>query len=296
MNENFEFREASWEAGSEETITGYAVVFEQRTVLYKDPLTGKEYGEIIDRHALDGAQMDDVVLRYNHKGHVLARTKNRSLRLKVDSYGLKIEADMSKSDAAREFYKEVKNGLIDKMSFAFQVKEEDFDSATSTRRILAISRLQDVSLVDFPAYDQTQVSARSKFETLAEPDRQDYRIAQVRNIHTEIRNRIAVLDIPGEAADYRSRAEIGMEEHKTQLSYPEEIEALRHDILQLRSKVNQATGSDNLDSALEFRASLDNLEQQLRSEITKMQRLRADIAAGRVTGRIIEKSKATPHK
>ena len=64
----FERRTASWEAGEEAKITGYAVVFEQRTVLYKDPATGIEYGEIIDRRALDGADMRDVVLRYNHQG------------------------------------------------------------------------------------------------------------------------------------------------------------------------------------------------------------------------------------
>ena len=73
--DNFERRTSSWEAGSEAIITGYAVVFDQRTVLYKDPDTGIEYGEIIDRHALDGADMEDVVLRYNHQGRVLARTE-----------------------------------------------------------------------------------------------------------------------------------------------------------------------------------------------------------------------------
>ena len=151
--DNFERRTSSWEAGVEAIITGYAVVFDQRTVLYKDPDTGIEYGEIIDRHALDEADMEDVVLRYNHQGRVLARTRNKSLQLSIDDYGLKIRADMSGSDEALGFYKEIKSGLLDKMSFAFQVKEESYDRTTNTRRILAISCLRDVSLVDFPASD-----------------------------------------------------------------------------------------------------------------------------------------------
>ena len=36
---NLQLRAASWEAGSEGKIVGYAVVFEQRTVLYTDPVT-----------------------------------------------------------------------------------------------------------------------------------------------------------------------------------------------------------------------------------------------------------------
>ena len=283
MNENFEFRAAGWEAGDAETIIGYAVVFEQRTVLYKDPETGIEYGEIIDRHALDKADLDDVVLRYNHTGRPLARTRNKSLKLSIDGHGLRIEADLSGSSEGRSFYQDVKSGLLDKMSFAFQVQEETRERSTNTRRILAISRLQDVSLVDFPAYDQTQVSARSRFEAMAEPDRKAFRTAQVRNVHAEMRNRIAALHIPGEAADYRSRAEMERQSNGYPPELPprpDEVEALRHDILELRSKLDQAASSDNLDSALELRANLDELEQQLKTAISKRQAIRAKVAAG----------------
>lgn len=121
MNQNAEYRAASWRAGQDGTINGYAVVFDSRTVLYKDPETGLEYGEVIDSHALDGADMSDVVLRFDHQGHALARTRGGSLRLSVDQHGLRVDADMTLSDEARSFYQEVKNGLIDKMSFAFTV-------------------------------------------------------------------------------------------------------------------------------------------------------------------------------
>lgn len=279
----FERRTSSWEAGSEASISGYAVVFEQRTVLYKDPATGIEYGEIIDRHALDGADMRDVVLRYNHQGHVLARTKNKSLQLTIDPHGLLIHADMSGSDEAKAFYKEVQSGLLDKMSFAFQIKEDSWDRETNTRRILAIESLRDVSLVDFPAYDQTNVSARSSFEAFAEPDRLAFRVRQVENVHAEILCRITSLGFSTEdRADYHSPT---IQEPRLTFpfkSVPDETEPLRHQILTLRDKISSRKGSADLESALSLRAKLEDLGLQFTTALKKKDELRRKIAAGAI--------------
>ena len=62
----------------------------------------------------------------------------------------------------QNIYKSVKSGLLDKMSFAFTVKEEQWDYETDTRRIMNIDKLFDVSIVDIPAYEGTSVFARSK--------------------------------------------------------------------------------------------------------------------------------------
>lgn len=183
-----EFRAASWEADQSGKISGYALVFNQRTVLYKDPETGAEYGEQIDRHALDGADLSDVVLKYNHQGRVLARTRNNSLKLSVDDHGLKIEADLTGSDEARSILQDIQSGLLDKMSFAFTVAKdgEQWDTTTRTRTVLKIDRIFDVAVVDFPAYEQTEVSARSAFESFAEPERRAYRVKQVWNIRENL--------------------------------------------------------------------------------------------------------------
>lgn len=181
MNENIEKRSSSWAAESEGKITGYAVVFENRTLLYRDPDTGSEFYEVIDRHALDNADLSDVILRYDHEGHVLARTRNGSLKLTIDDKGLKIEADMTQSEEARNFYEEVKQGLVDKMSFAFVVAPEgdEYDNNTRTRRIKSISRLFDVSIVSFPAYEATEVSARSALIPYAEAEKEDRNISEI---------------------------------------------------------------------------------------------------------------------
>lgn len=295
---NFEFRTSNWEVGKAETITGYAVVFEQRTILYKDPVTGIEYGEIIDRHALDSADMSDVVLRYNHQGRVLARTRNHSLQLSIDNNGLNICADMSGSDEALGFYKEVKNGLLDKMSFAFQVKEESYDHQTNTRRILAISCIRDVSLVDFPAYDQTKVSARSKFEEFAEPDRSAHQKVQVAVIHTEMRKLIESMGLHDKDTpdNYMSPAEYNAEIASLRSGYycsrPDETEPLKHQILVLRDKIQQQKDSSNLEAAQSLRNQLESLNLQLRTAISVKQELRKKIAQGVVGGKILESTES----
>lgn len=179
------YRSASWEAEQGEKISGYALVFNQRTVLFKDPETGLEYGEQIDRHALDSANMSDVVLKYNHTGRVLARTRNNSLVLSVDDHGLKIVADMSGSDEALSILKDIRSGLLDKMSFAFTTAPNGatWDTATRTRTVTHIDRVFDVSVVDLPAYEQTEVSARSLFTPFAEQER---RVRQVNTIRSEL--------------------------------------------------------------------------------------------------------------
>lgn len=291
---NLEFRTSNWEVGNAETISGYAVVFEQRTVLYKDPVTGIEYGEIIDRHALDCANMADVVLRYNHQGRVLARTRNHSLQLSIDDHGLNIRADMSGSDEAMSFYKEVKNGLLDKMSFAFQVKEDIYDQQTNTRRILAISCIQDVSLVDFPAYDQTQVSARSKFTEFAEPDRAAYKKAQVAVIHAEMQRRIESMGFHDNetSEDYISPAEYNAKIASFRSGYfqarPDAAEPLKHQILVLRDKIQQKKDSSDIEAAQSLRNLLESLELQLHTALSVKRELRNKIAQGVIGGKILE--------
>lgn len=282
---NLQLRAASWEAGSEGKIVGYAVVFEQRTVLYTDPVTNFEYGEIIDRNALDGADLSDVILRYNHGGRCLARTRNQTLQLTIDDHGLRIEADMTKSEEARSFYEDVKSGLIDKMSFAFEIQESEWNPDTRTSRVTKISRLLDVSLVDFPAYNQTQVSARGSFEAFAEPERRAYQVAQVSEIHAEMRSRIAEA-APGKADSYRSREE---QSQRGGWRIPglfgsdggiDEEEALRHDIASIGAALDQARGSADVEAAQQLRSRLDALEGQLLEAVEARQQLRHKVASG----------------
>lgn len=142
-------------------LEGYAIVYGQETMIGEE-----DWGwlESIDARALDEADMSDTCLKYNHLDNtpILARVRNGSLKLTNDSHGLFMRAELLEDD--RHFYNRVKSGLLDKMSFAFTVKEQkiDYNSKPMKRTITKIGRLFDVSVVDVPAYDQTSLYARSK--------------------------------------------------------------------------------------------------------------------------------------
>ena len=144
-------------------IKGYAVVFDSPETY--------DYTEVIDKHALDETDMTDVVLRYNHEDTfmVLARTRNKSLNLNVDDKGLFMEATLQDDISQhRDIYNAIKSGLIDKQSFAFTVDEDTYDYDTDTRTITKIGKLFDVSVVDQPFYNATDVSVASSNDDFLE--------------------------------------------------------------------------------------------------------------------------------
>lgn len=143
-------------------VRGTAIVFDTPTCLFE--VDGVKYYEVIDRHALDGCDLSDVIMNYNHGGKVVARLRNKTLVLTITDRGLDMEADLSGTAAGRDLYEEIDGGYIDKMSFSFVVRAAEYDATTHTRRITKIRKLYDVSAVDIPAYEETSLSARSFFE------------------------------------------------------------------------------------------------------------------------------------
>lgn len=140
-------------------VRGTPIVFNQETVIWE--FDGVQYKEIIASRALDGAKIDDVVLNIDHEGKPAAKTKNQTLKLDIRNDAVYMEADLSQNATGRELYEDIENGFYDKMSFAFTVEEDSYNRDTHTRTITKIKRLYDVSAVTFPAYEQTQISARS---------------------------------------------------------------------------------------------------------------------------------------
>ena len=134
-------------------VKGYAAVF-------NSPET-YSYTEVISEKAFDEADMSDVVLRYNHNDSfiVLARTRNKSLNLKIDEKGLYMDATLQDDITEhRNIFNAIKSGLIDKQSFAFTIDEDEYDYESDTRTITKIGKVFDVSVVDQPFYNATDVS------------------------------------------------------------------------------------------------------------------------------------------
>lgn len=160
-----EFRAAESESY---IVEGYASTFAPY-VMFEDG--DKKYSERIDPHAFDDTDMSDVIMQYDHNGRVFARQSNGTLQLSIDEHGLKVRADLSRTEGARQLYEDISSGMITRMSFAFTVAEDTYEKETRTRVIQRVKRLYDVSAVSIPANPDTTISARSYFDGVIEAEK-----------------------------------------------------------------------------------------------------------------------------
>lgn len=158
---------AAEEEGRE--IVGMPIVYGVPTTI-RD-FWGEEFIEVIAPGALDKTDLRDVRLFVNHDaGSVaLARSKNGNgtMSLTPTPEGLTIRAklDTENNPEAAALYSAVQRGDMDGMSFAFRVEADEWtglDTDVPTRTIKAISIVHEVSVVNFPAYKATSVSARAE--------------------------------------------------------------------------------------------------------------------------------------
>ena len=162
----FDVRATEGENG-DKIITGRPIVYEAKTDLgYLD--------EVIARGALDGADLRDVRFLVNHDTSMipLARSRrnngNSTMKLSTDFDGMSmdfVKLDVENNSDARALYSAVQRGDITGMSFCFSIDAQewlDLESDHPTRRITKIGKVVEVSAVTFPAYDSTEISARSK--------------------------------------------------------------------------------------------------------------------------------------
>jgi len=108
-----------------------------------------------------------------------------------------MEADLGQNATGRELYEDIQNGFYDKMSFSFAVSEESYDRDTHTRTILKFKQLYDVSAVTFPAYEQTNISARSWAEARHEIETAEAAAAEVAKRGAEV-SEVKILKLKNE--------------------------------------------------------------------------------------------------
>lgn len=167
---NYEYREIPITADEDKKyiISGHAAVYNQPT-----DICGY-YTEVIERGAFDKTDLSDVVLTQNHNVDTeipLARyTQGRAdntLQLSLDDAGLAMSAtlDCDNNEAAKAVYSSIQRGDLTGMSFIFTVRGENWeglDTDNPTRHITDIDKVYEVSAVNFPAYDGTDISARAR--------------------------------------------------------------------------------------------------------------------------------------
>lgn len=153
-------------------VEGYATTFDKPYLLYEFEDGTKIY-ERIDAHALDSADMSDVIMQYDHTGRVFARQSNGTLILQPDEKGLFVAADLGKTDLARGLHQDIEAEMITKMSWGFTVTEDSYDKLTHTRTILKIAKVYDVSAVSIPANGDTEISTRNAASRSYEQEKQE---------------------------------------------------------------------------------------------------------------------------
>lgn len=149
--------------GQPMVIEGYFVVFDQ-------PYYVDDYcEEYVDRHAFDDADMSDVRALIDHNMRLVLGRRNdtvQTLSFDIDDVGLygKIQVNPDDTDAM-SLRARVLRGDVDQASFGFDessVKYTDLPDGRCRRTILGISKLWEISVCTFPAYEQTSVSARAR--------------------------------------------------------------------------------------------------------------------------------------
>lgn len=163
------------ESGDTVTLEGYASTFEPYE-MYGGPAN---YGwiEQIGRSAFDKTltEKPDLHLLINHEGMPLARTKSGTLDLSVDNHGLKVRAELDRSDPdVQRLEAKMRRGDMDEMSFAFRVKSQSWsvhddypEDNHALRTITEVSLHKgDVSVVNFGANPTTSAEVKSVEQAL----------------------------------------------------------------------------------------------------------------------------------
>lgn len=148
------------EAGDGRKIRGYAIVFDALSV----NLGG--FREIIKPEAVDRTLSEalDVRALVDHDtGKVIGRTRAGTLTLRKDRKGLKVEIDPADTTAGRDIFESVSRGDVSGMSFAFRTLTDEWrmEDGETIREILDMT-ISEVSIVSFPAYQQTSVEVAQR--------------------------------------------------------------------------------------------------------------------------------------
>jgi HK97 family phage prohead protease len=159
------------------TLVGYAAVYNSDTVI------ADYFVERIAPGAFDKTIAGDVRALFNHDpGRVIGRTKSGTLRLSVDSRGLKFEVDVPNTSDGNDLLELVGRGDITGCSFGFEVTRQEWDETGKmpVRTILEVS-LAEISPCTFPAYDDTTIALRS-LESARKEARQSNFVAASRRV------------------------------------------------------------------------------------------------------------------
>ena len=147
------------EDGEELTIEGYFAVFNSNYDL------GMGMSESIAPGAFTSSLAGDIRALINHDTTlVLGRTSAHTFEIRQDEHGLWGEITVNPKDSdAMNLYERVKRGDVNQCSFGFDITDEESSVSENGDVHWTIKgvNLYEVSCCTFPAYESTNISARS---------------------------------------------------------------------------------------------------------------------------------------
>lgn len=154
--------------GAKPVIRGYAAIFDTPSLVLANRKC-PAFREFVRPGAFDGAiEGKDIRALIDHEDRlVVGRTTAGTLRLYEDTRGLAIEIDPPDTSYGRDLMESLRRGDIDQMSFGFgdtPTKVDDIWSTPDaegirTRQLIKVKDLQEVSIVTWGAYPDTEVEA-----------------------------------------------------------------------------------------------------------------------------------------
>ena len=175
------FVDAGFEVRSEEgkpiTVSGYAAVFEDETVI------GGAFAERVARGAFEGSDMSNTVALFNHDMNQPLARVGHGLDLKVDERGLRYSFELGNQSYAKDLAENIRMGNVSTSSFGFTVEDDSWerrDDGVNLRTINKVGLLFDVSPTTQGAYPTTEVGLRSMELALANEEVLEIETQEVR--------------------------------------------------------------------------------------------------------------------
>lgn len=175
------------ENGEDIFIEGYFAVFNTRYEMWEGA------AETVLKGAFTDTLGEDVRALINHNtDFVLGRTKAGTLELTEDDIGLFGRIKINKNDSdAMNLYARVQRGDVNQCSFGFDIIDETYktDAQGNVLWELRKVKLYEVSVVTFPAYEETIVQARKNdLETIQKRKTELWRAEILKKLHGGTQN------------------------------------------------------------------------------------------------------------
>ena len=166
-------------------MKGYPILFD----VPGRPWRGSEWIERIDKKALDDVDFSKLVLLFDHSTNWILGRVGKNMKATIDDVGLFIEVTLGNTQFDDYVFDRVKNEIVDGMSFWFDnntMIASDWENKIDV--ILKINEIYEVSIVVFPAYEETVIitqtdETQKELEKISKTDTEAVKTALVNLIN-----------------------------------------------------------------------------------------------------------------